>query len=159
MADGTRRGSRRGWPGNVRQLVKVLRRSVYLELPLSQVIDRERELGALVVVEGDDAGQRGLWPLAAKDIRPMRKLRPGEPDSMAPSGRRPNPLRLELSLEVEGCAECLVLAGRQAGGHKVGYLNRHSLVETASAARLLDSAGGPRSTVAAPTFRTERQPC
>jgi transcriptional regulator with PAS, ATPase and Fis domain len=57
------------WPGNVRQLIKVLKRSVYLELPLSEVIDREQELGALVVVEGDDAGRRGLWPVAPKDIR------------------------------------------------------------------------------------------
>jgi DNA-binding NtrC family response regulator len=63
------------WPGNVRQLIKVLKRSVYLELPLSDVIDRERELGALVVVEGDDAGQHGLWPVVAKDIRPMREVR------------------------------------------------------------------------------------
>ena len=63
------------WPGNVGQLIKVLKRSVYLELPLSEVIDRERELGALVVVEGDDAGQHGLWPVAPKDIRPMREVR------------------------------------------------------------------------------------
>jgi len=43
--------------------------------PYAKVIDRERELGALVVVDGDDAGQHGLWPLAAKDIRPMREVR------------------------------------------------------------------------------------
>jgi transcriptional regulator with PAS, ATPase and Fis domain len=75
MADGTRRGSRRGWPGNVRQLIKVLRRSVYLELPLSEVIDRERELGALIAVEAEETGRDGLWPLAPKDIRPMREVR------------------------------------------------------------------------------------
>ena len=63
------------WPGNVRQLIKVLKRSVYLELPLSEVIDRERELGALVVVEAEETGQHPLWPLAAKDIRPMREVR------------------------------------------------------------------------------------
>jgi hypothetical protein len=43
--------------------------------PYAKAIDRERELGALVVVEGDDAGQHGLWPVAAKDIRPMREVR------------------------------------------------------------------------------------
>jgi transcriptional regulator with PAS, ATPase and Fis domain len=63
------------WPGNVRQLIKVLKRSVYLDLPLSEVIDRERELGALVAVEPEESGHQRLWPLTTRDIRPMREIR------------------------------------------------------------------------------------
>ena len=43
------------WPGNVRQLIKVLERSVYLAVSLGDAIDEERRLGPLVEQPEDEA--------------------------------------------------------------------------------------------------------
>jgi len=63
------------WPGNVRQLIKVLKRATYLGMPLGEVIEEERSLGVLVEVEKDMSGRSPLWPLSADEIQPMREVR------------------------------------------------------------------------------------
>jgi DNA-binding NtrC family response regulator len=55
------------WPGNVRQLIKVLKRSLYLDQPVDAVIAEERRLGSL-----EPACE--LWPASAADVRPIREV-------------------------------------------------------------------------------------
>lgn len=62
------------WPGNVRQLIQVLKRTVYLELRLQDAIAEERRLGPLVSC--DDAGADcGLLPSSKDEILPMEEVR------------------------------------------------------------------------------------
>ncbi len=56
------------WPGNVRQLIKVLKRVHYLGRPLSLVLDEERALSNGKESEG------GWWPGAPDEIRPIRQV-------------------------------------------------------------------------------------
>jgi DNA-binding NtrC family response regulator len=63
------------WPGNVRQLIKVLKRSLCLGLPVGKVLDEERRLGPLVEGVGDGGGEARLWPVTAEDVRPIREVR------------------------------------------------------------------------------------
>ena len=59
------------WPGNVRQLIKVLKRSVYLGMPLREAIDEERRLGPLVEQQESATPPCPLWPHTADQVRPM----------------------------------------------------------------------------------------
>ena len=63
------------WPGNVRQLIKVLKRSVYLGISLGQAIDEERRLGSLVEQPDGDARLCPLWPLTADQVLLMDELK------------------------------------------------------------------------------------
>ncbi|NLW50721.1 MAG: sigma 54-interacting transcriptional regulator [Candidatus Brocadiaceae bacterium] len=63
------------WPGNVRQLIKVLKRAACLGMSPADAIDEERALGPLVEqAEGEAAGGR-LWPQSAEDVRTMAEMR------------------------------------------------------------------------------------
>ena len=44
-------------------------------MPLGEVIDQERSLGALVEVEEDISGPSRFWPMSADEIQPMREVR------------------------------------------------------------------------------------
>ncbi|MFW6189119.1 MAG: sigma 54-interacting transcriptional regulator [Planctomycetota bacterium] len=61
------------WPGNVRQLIKVLKRALYLDRPVEDVLSEERQLGSLTA----EAEQEGnpLWPSDREEIRPVREIR------------------------------------------------------------------------------------
>jgi DNA-binding NtrC family response regulator len=63
------------WPGNVRQLIKVLKRSVYLGISIGKAIDEERQLGPLVEESEDEATHCPLWPLTADQVRSMDEVR------------------------------------------------------------------------------------
>ncbi len=56
------------WPGNVRQLRKVLKRSRLLDLPMKDVIGEEQRY-----LQADDATQ-GLLPACAEDITDIRRV-------------------------------------------------------------------------------------
>ena len=62
------------WPGNVRQLIKVLKRSLYLDISLGNAINEERRLGPLVE-QPDEAAACPLWPLTADQVRPMDEVK------------------------------------------------------------------------------------
>jgi two-component system, NtrC family, response regulator HydG len=61
------------WPGNVRQLIKLMERSVLLDLPIADVIEEEQELGAL---GGGGAPELvdHMLPLSAGAIVPIRDI-------------------------------------------------------------------------------------
>lgn len=63
------------WPGNVRQLIKVVDRAVLLDEPLSTAIEEERALGDLVPV-GDKASAHGeaLLPASRGEVRRMEEI-------------------------------------------------------------------------------------
>ncbi len=61
------------WPGNVRQLIYVLRRVVYLDMPVSDAVAEERQLGPLAP-GNDDAQADGLLPRVAGDIQPINNV-------------------------------------------------------------------------------------
>lgn len=63
------------WPGNVRQLIKVLKRSVYLGISLGDAIGEERRLGPLVKQPEDKAAAYPLWPLTPDQARPMDEVK------------------------------------------------------------------------------------
>ena len=61
------------WPGNVRQLIQLLKRWAYLGLPLAQLVAEERQLALSV---GTGAAQtRGLLPHTQGDIKPLNEVR------------------------------------------------------------------------------------
>ena len=62
------------WPGNVRQLFKVLRRAACLDMSVADAIEQERRLGALTPVEVGEGGERSLLPNVADDLRPLRDV-------------------------------------------------------------------------------------
>ena len=59
----------------MRQLIKVLKRSLCLRLPIGKVLDEERRLGPLVETAGDGGGEARLWPSTADEVRPIREVR------------------------------------------------------------------------------------
>ncbi len=62
------------WPGNVRQLIKVLKRYLYLDLSVEELLDQERRLGALRPAESP-ADTSLLWPTRVSEVRPIREVR------------------------------------------------------------------------------------
>jgi len=62
------------WPGNVRQLIKVLKQAIYLGWSIPNVIEEERLLGRLAPCEDEPAQTRGFLPGAAGEIRPLREV-------------------------------------------------------------------------------------
>jgi DNA-binding NtrC family response regulator len=69
-------GALRGydWPGNVRQLIKVLKRALLLGSPVGDVLEEEKRLGILTETGNGDGGG-GRWPRTAEEIRPIRDMR------------------------------------------------------------------------------------
>jgi DNA-binding NtrC family response regulator len=57
------------WPGNVRQLIQVLRRAVYLEVPIKDVLAEERQLGTLAAEAKSD-----FLPDSQGKIRPIKEI-------------------------------------------------------------------------------------
>lgn len=58
------------WPGNVRQLIKLVRRATYMNMPLSEALDEERNLGSLAP-ESDQTGadiKCAIWPNSREDV-------------------------------------------------------------------------------------------
>jgi len=62
------------WPGNVRQLIKVIKRFLYLNRSIEDLLDEERRLGDLRPSH-DGEGESPLWPAAAEELRPIREVR------------------------------------------------------------------------------------
>lgn len=62
------------WPGNTRQRIKVVKRAVYLEMPIAEVIDEERRLGLLDVAT-EAADPMTFLPKTAEEIRPLEESR------------------------------------------------------------------------------------
>ena len=62
------------WPGNVRQLIKVVKRAVYLDVPVARIIDEERALGVLDAVQGDATDTGAFLPTTLGDVRPLREI-------------------------------------------------------------------------------------
>lgn len=62
------------WPGNIRQLIKVVKRAVYLEMPIADVIDEERRLGSLEVAT-EPAEPMTFLPKMVEDVRPLEEAR------------------------------------------------------------------------------------
>jgi transcriptional regulator with PAS, ATPase and Fis domain len=60
------------WPGNVRQLIKLLDRAVLLDMTIDEAIQEERELGE--VREGDDDDELSLLPTDRRSVRPMEDV-------------------------------------------------------------------------------------
>jgi len=64
-----------GWPGNVRQLIKVIKRSQYLGLPIKAVLDEEQSLGALVEGTEQESDDGLVWPMTVDQVQPLRDIR------------------------------------------------------------------------------------
>jgi len=61
------------WPGNVRQLIRVLKEWAYMGAPLSEVLEEERRFG-LSVPPGEGLAE-GLLPNSREDIRLLLEVR------------------------------------------------------------------------------------
>ena len=64
-----------GWPGNIRQLIKLIRRAVLLEMSIAEAIDEERVLGVVAPERSQPGGAEGMLPSSINEIRPMRDVR------------------------------------------------------------------------------------
>ena len=62
------------WPGNIRQLIKVLKRAVYLNMEVAEAIEEERRLGSLEPEVGPVAPAAFL-PKTVDEIRPLDEIR------------------------------------------------------------------------------------
>ena len=60
------------WPGNVRQLLQVLRRAVLMEMPVSDALAEDTALGNLSVSES--GGPEDILPNSIDDIRPIKEI-------------------------------------------------------------------------------------
>jgi DNA-binding NtrC family response regulator len=63
------------WPGNVRQLIKVLKQMMYLDMPVEDVLAEERALGVLTRQTEDKDRKDDLMPASAQEIRTMEEVR------------------------------------------------------------------------------------
>jgi len=62
------------WPGNVRQLITVVKRAVHMGLSIADVIEKERELGSLVFGIGAEEERDSLRPRSLAEVRPMKEV-------------------------------------------------------------------------------------
>jgi len=62
------------WPGNVRQLIKVLKRYVYLGTALSEAVEHERSQGSLQRAHVAGGDEETLFPAAASEVKPIREI-------------------------------------------------------------------------------------
>jgi len=63
------------WPGNVRQLIKMLKRAVYMDMPIVQAVAAERKLGGLSPSEAADLSQDPFLPRTLEEIVPLKEAR------------------------------------------------------------------------------------
>lgn len=65
------------WPGNVRQLIKLVRRAVYLDMPVSEALAEELSLGSLAPDPGSDGAvaQCPIWPMSPEDVLSMEQVK------------------------------------------------------------------------------------
>lgn len=63
-----------GWPGNTRQLLKVVERAVLLNMPLSEVLEEEKALGELTEDTGEENLDRLFHPADKIHVRPMKEI-------------------------------------------------------------------------------------
>jgi transcriptional regulator with PAS, ATPase and Fis domain len=61
------------WPGNARQLINVLRRAVYMDLAIADVIEEERQIASPTVLETPEDPKR-LLPASACEVRPIKEV-------------------------------------------------------------------------------------
>jgi two-component system, NtrC family, response regulator PilR len=61
------------WPGNVRQLTKLLDRAILLDISIQEALDEERSLGELVENRDAPSGE-ALFPTSLDEIRPMKEI-------------------------------------------------------------------------------------
>ena len=59
------------WPGNVRQLIKLLKRCAYLKLSVADALKEERRMAAK---PGDAGSAAGFMPRCAAEIRPLKDV-------------------------------------------------------------------------------------
>ena len=62
------------WPGNIRQLIKVVKRAVYLDMKFSEVIEEERQLGSLEP-EVESVDPTVFLPNTIEEVRPLAEIR------------------------------------------------------------------------------------
>lgn len=63
------------WPGNVRQLIKLIERAFYLEMPIREALEEERALGELRAPEDASPSQEDpLLPRSQREVRPLKEV-------------------------------------------------------------------------------------
>jgi len=62
------------WPGNVRQLIKLLKRATYLGMDIGAVIAEEHRLLSLAPAGTEGAEPGALFPERPEEIRPLREV-------------------------------------------------------------------------------------
>ncbi len=63
------------WPGNVRQLIKLIDRAVLLEMSLDEVIAEEKDLGELRIYDScEGKGQEYLTPMSRAQVSPIKDI-------------------------------------------------------------------------------------
>ena len=62
------------WPGNIRQLIKVIKRAVYLNMEIVEVIEEERCLGSLEP-EVESVARAAFLPRTVDEVRPLDEIR------------------------------------------------------------------------------------
>ncbi|HPA03223.1 MAG TPA: sigma 54-interacting transcriptional regulator [Candidatus Hydrogenedentes bacterium] len=64
------------WPGNVRQLIKLVERAFYLDMSIPEAIAEEKALGELrAAAETPPSADDLLLPRTASDVRPLKEVR------------------------------------------------------------------------------------
>jgi len=63
------------WPGNVRQLIKLVRRAVCLRMSIAEAVKEERGLGSLAPVEAGAEREGDFLPSSADRVRPWGEVR------------------------------------------------------------------------------------
>jgi len=61
------------WPGNVRQLIKLVDRTILLNMPMREVLEEEQSLGALEPRAESDPGDPFL-PRTRREVRPLEDI-------------------------------------------------------------------------------------
>jgi DNA-binding NtrC family response regulator len=63
------------WPGNVRQVIRVLKQAMYLDMPVEEVLADERALGSLTLAPEDGDRTDKFLPTSPSEIQPMEEVR------------------------------------------------------------------------------------
>ena len=64
------------WPGNVRQLIKLVRRAVFLDMSVGEALAEERSLGNLTPDQGGDrSASSPIWPMSTEEVLPMERVK------------------------------------------------------------------------------------
>jgi transcriptional regulator with PAS, ATPase and Fis domain len=64
------------WPGNVRQLIKLIERAVFLDMTIEDVVEEEKGLGELVTYGEGTRGDKGIFlPRAKSDVLTLEDMK------------------------------------------------------------------------------------